>query len=84
MRGAMDSQVAMFSYVDLESRISARHPIRLIRRIVDEALGEMEPAFARMYADRGRPSIPPEHLLRALLLQILYTVRSERFADGAD
>ena len=78
MRGAMDSQVAMFSFVDLESRISARHPIRLIRRIVDEALGEMEPAFARMYADRGGPSIPPEHLLRALLLQILYTVRSER------
>lgn len=78
MRGVVDSEVSMFSYVDLESRISARHPIRAVRRIVDEALGEMEPVFSRMYADGGRPSIPPEHLLRALLLQILYTVRSER------
>lgn len=78
MRGELDHQGQMFSYVDLESRVPLRHPIRAIRRIVDEALGELEPAFARMYADRGRPSIPPEHLLRALLLQILYTVRSER------
>lgn len=78
MRGELDFQVSMFSYVDLESRISLRHPIRVIRRIVDAALEEMEPVFSRMYAERGRPSIPPEHLLRALLLQILYTVRSER------
>ena len=78
MRGAMEQQGELFSYVDLESRISARHPIRAIRRIVDEALEELEPAFGRMYADRGRPSVPPERLLRALLLQILYTVRSER------
>ena len=68
----------MFSYVDLESMIPPSHPIRKIRRIVDPALVELEPAFAEMYSDRGRPSIPPEQLLRALLLQILFTIRSER------
>lgn len=78
MRGEIDPQPEMFSYVDLESRIPAMHPIRKIRRIVDEALSELEPAFAEMYADRGRPSIPPEQLLRALLLQIFFTIRSER------
>lgn len=78
MRGEIDPQASMFSYVDLESRIPKGHPIRKIRRIVDEALGELEPAFEEMYSDRGRPSIPPEQLLRALLLQILFTVRSER------
>jgi transposase len=78
MRGEIDPQPAMFSYVDLESRIPRDHPIRKIRRIVDQALTELEPAFELMYSDRGRPSIPPEQLLRALLLQILFTVRSER------
>lgn len=78
MRGEIDPQASMFSYVDLESRIPKDHPIRKIRGIVDEALDELEPAFAEMYSDRGRPSIPPEQLLRALLLQILFTVRSER------
>ena len=78
MRGEIDRQSTMFSYVDLESRIPKDHPIRKIRAIVDEALTELEPAFSEMYSDRGRPSIPPEQLLRALLLQILFTVRSER------
>lgn len=78
MRGEKDRQGSMFSYVNLESRIPKDHPIRTIRRIVDEALEELEPAFEEMYSDRGRPSIPPEQLLRALLLQILFTVRSER------
>lgn len=68
----------MFSYVDLESRIPKDHPIRKIRRTVDEALADLEPAFDEMYAERGRPSIPPEQLIRALLLQILFTIRSER------
>ncbi len=77
MRGEIDPQASMFSYVDLESRIPKGHPIRKIRGIVDEALAELEPAFEEMYSDRGRPSIPPEQLLRALLLQILFTVRSE-------
>lgn len=78
MRGELDPQPEMFSYVDLESRIPRKHPIRKIRRIVDEALKELEPTFETMYAATGRPSIPPEQLLRALLLQILYTIRSER------
>lgn len=78
MRGELDPQPEMFSYVDLESRIPRKHPIRRIRRIVDEALKELEPEFESMYADTGRPSIPPEQLVRALLLQILYTIRSER------
>lgn len=68
----------MFSYIDLESRIPKSHPIRRIRRIVDDALVELEPAFQTMYSERGRPSIPPEQLIRALLLQILFTIRSER------
>ncbi len=78
MRGENNRQPEMFSYVDLESRIPSRHPIRKIRRIVDKALAELEPAFDEMYSDKGRPSIPPEQLLRALLLQILFTIRSER------
>ena len=79
MRGETDPQSSMFSYVDLESRIPKGHPIRKIRRIVDEALSQREPAFDEMYSDRGRPSIPSEQLLRALLLQILFSVRSERW-----
>lgn len=78
MRGEADPQPGMFSYVDLESRIPKQHPIRKIRRIVDKALPALEPAFDEMYSDRGRPSIPPEQLIRALLLQIFYTIRSER------
>lgn len=78
MRGEVDRQPEMFSYVDLENRIPKKHPIRRIRRIVDEALKGLEPEFDSMYASGGRPSIPPEQLLRALLLQILYTIRSER------
>ena len=78
MRGEIAPQPEMFSYVDLESRIPSSHPIRKIRCIVDEALIELEPAFAEMYSERGRPSIPPEQLLRALLLQILFPIRSER------
>lgn len=78
MRGEADPQPSMFSYIDLESRIPKKHPIRKIRRIVDEALPALEPAFERMYSDRGRPSIPPEQLIRALLLQIFFTIRSER------
>ena len=68
----------MFSYVNLDSRIPKAHPIRKIRQLIDQALAELEPAFEEMYSDRGRPSIPPEQLIRALLLQILYTIRSER------
>jgi len=78
MRGESKTQAALFSYVDLESRIPASHPIRKVRLIVDQALIELEPAFSEMYSVVGRPSIPPEQLIRALLLQILFTIRSER------
>lgn len=78
MRGEANPQPAMFSYVDLESRIPADHPIRTIREVVDTALDELEDVFEAMYAQHGRPSIPPEMLLRALLLQILFSIRSER------
>ena len=71
----------MFSYVSPEQRVPAEHPLRPLRPLrtmVDDILKQMSPRFAKLYADTGRPSIPPERLLRALLLQILYTVRSER------
>ena len=78
MRGSDPKQDAMFSYMSPEQRVPAEHPLRPLRRMVDDILKEMSPRFAKLYADTGRPSIPPERLLRALLLQILYTVRSER------
>lgn len=78
MRGHIDPQPLLFSYVDLENRIPKQHPIRKIRNIIDKALDELEPEFDAMYAQVGRPSIPPERLLRATLLQILFTIRSER------
>jgi transposase len=78
MRGNDPKQDGMFSYVSPEQRVPAEHPLRPLRTMVDDILKEMSPRFAKLYADRGRPSIPPERLLRALLLQILYTVRSER------
>lgn len=68
----------MFSYVSPEQRVPKDHPLRPIRRMVDEALRELSPRFGGVYAKMGRPSIPPERLLRALLLQVLYTIRSER------
>jgi transposase len=68
----------MFSYVSLEARVPKSHPLRRMREMVDAALAELSPAFESLYSKIGRPSIPPEKLLRALLLQILYTVRSER------
>jgi len=78
MRGDDRQQGAMFSYVSPEQRVPADHPLRPIRRMVDEVLQELSPRFDRMYAQMGRPSIAPEKLLRALLLQILYSIRSER------
>ena len=68
----------MFSYLSPEERVPADHPLRPIREMVDEVLKGLSSAFARLYSSFGRPSIPPEKLLRALLLQILYTIRSER------
>lgn len=78
MRGNESTQGAMFSYVSLESRIPRDHPLRAIRGLVDMALEELSERFDALYSERGRPSIPPERLLRALLLQVLYSIRSER------
>jgi transposase len=68
----------MFSYLSPEERVPQKHPLRPIRLIVDNALKALSPTFGQLYSDFGRPSIPPEKLLRALLLQVLFTVRSER------
>ena len=78
MRGTDEMTGALFSYVDLEERVSARHPLRLIRRIVNDALAGLDAEFEVLYAKEGRPSIPPERLIRASLLQILFSIRSER------
>jgi transposase len=78
MRGTDTQQSAMFSYLSPDQRVPSNHPLRRIRVMVDAALKSLSSAFTRMYSSYGRPSIPPEKLLRALLLQVLYTVRSER------
>jgi transposase len=78
MRGDDQQQLGVFSYVSAEDRIAADHPLRAIRRMVDEALSGMSGHFDTLYAAGGRPSIAPEKLVRALLLQALYSVRSER------
>lgn len=78
MRGDDQQQVVLFSYRAVEERIPADHPLRVIRQLVEPILREMSPRFSALYSKYGRPSIPPEQLLRALLLQVLYTIRSER------
>jgi transposase len=78
MRGEDQKQEDIFSYVSPEKRVPQDHPLRRIRKLVDQVLKEMSPQLARLYAQVGRPSIPPERLLRVLLLQIFYSVRSER------
>jgi transposase len=78
MRGPDDQTSGMFSYLSPEQRVRPDHPLRAIRRMTDEVFATLSPRFTKMYSDIGRPSIPPEQLLRALLLQSLYTVRSER------
>jgi transposase len=78
MRGEDIQQSQLFSYGSLEDRVPANHPLRAIRSMVDEALREMSAGFDEIYPEDGRRSIPPERLLRALLLQILYSIRSER------
>src|SRR5437763_398267 len=78
MRGEDIQQSELFSYGSLEDRIPASHPLRPIRTMVDEALKQMDERFDAIYGDEGRRSIPPERLLRALLLQMLYSIRSER------
>src|SRR6266550_6725766 len=78
MRGADQQPSGMFSYISAERRVPKDHPLRTVRVMVDAALKELGARFDELYASGGRPSIAPEKLLRALLLQVLYTVRSER------
>jgi transposase len=78
MRGHDEQQEGMFSYVSPEKRVPLDHPLRRVREMVEVALKEMSPQFARLYSHYGRPSVAPEKLLRALLLQCFYSVRSER------
>src|SRR5271169_5878744 len=78
MRGKDEQQLDVFSYVSPEQRVPQDHPLRPLRIMTDEALRDLQPRFGRLYAMTGRPSIAPEKLLRALMLQVLYSVRSER------
>src|SRR5438045_1841393 len=78
MRGPDHQQSAMFSYLSPEQRVPSDHPLRAVRQMADTILARLSHVFSKMYADIGRRSIPPEQLLRALLIQVLYTVRSER------
>ena len=78
MRGSDEKTGSLFSYIDLEERVPAGHPLRLIRRVVNDALASLDADFEGLYAADGRPSIPPERLIRASLLQILFSIRSER------
>lgn len=92
MRGTDDRSGSLFSYVDLEERLPARHPLRTIRQVVNDALVGLDAEFAALYADFGRPSIAPERLIRASLLQILFSIRvtpeacfqHDAAVDGAD
>jgi len=78
MRGKSEDQGHMFSYISLESRVPAAHPLRKVRKLVREVFAAMENDFQALYACDGRPSIPPEQLLSALLLQVFFGIRSER------
>src|SRR5579862_8795707 len=78
MRGSDTNQSAMFSYLSPDERVPWDHPLRVTRKMCDEALRSLSGRFSRMYSSLGRRSVPPEQLLRALLLQIFYSIRSER------
>ena len=85
VRGRRDPQVTMLGFIDLESRVPPEHPLRTIKALADQALAALSPEFDRMYAEAGRPSIPPERLLKASVLIALYSVRSERaFCEELD
>src|SRR6266702_5311783 len=78
MRGAPEQQMAMLTTLSPEDLIPAEHPIRRIRKVVDEVLDALDPEFEAMYSAIGRPSVPPEQLLKATVLMALYSIRSER------
>lgn len=76
MRGTDEKSGSLFSYVDLEDRIPVKHPLRKIRQVVNDALASLDAEFEALYVDFGRPSIAPERLIRASLIQILFSIRS--------
>ena len=78
MRGGPEETKQLFSYVDMEDRIPADHPLRAVRRLVDEVLAKMSAQFAKLYSHTGRPSTAPERLLKASLVQAFFSIRSER------
>ena len=78
MRGTDETSGSLFSYVDFEDRIPAKHPLRKIRQVVHDALASLDADFEVLYVRFGRPSIAPERLIRASLLQVLFSIRSER------
>ena len=78
MRGSDERTGSLFSFVDLDERVPAKHPLRKVRQIVNDALATLDADFSKLYAAEGRPSIAPERLLRASLLQAFYSIRSER------
>lgn len=78
MRGRLEDQSSLFSYIQPEQRIAADHPLRAVRELVREILEELSPSFGKLYSHEGRPSIPPEQLLSTLLLRVFYAIRSER------
>ena len=78
MRGEERIQDGMFSYVSLEQRVPEDHPLRAVRKLTDSVLGSLDTEFDVLYEDSGRPSIAPEYILRALLLQVFFSIRSER------
>ena len=82
MRGRREPQATMLAFVDLDERVPTTHPLRVIKPFAERALAELSPIFDQMYAAGGRPSIPPERLLKASLLISLYSVRSERAFCG--
>src|SRR6185436_13599425 len=85
MRGRREPQALMLAFVDLEERVPRTHPLRVVKQFADRALAELSPVFNEMYASGGRPSIPPERLLKASLLIALYSVRGERaFCEQLD
>jgi transposase len=78
VRGRQDPQASMLAFIDVETLIPVDHPLRAVKYLVDQTLAELSPLFDTMYAEIGRPSIPPERLLKASLLMSLYSIRSER------
>ena len=83
MRGHRERSGSLFSYMSIEERIPASHPLRRIRKLADQALDRLNPTLCELYAAEGRPSVPPEQLLLASLLQAFYGIRSERLLAGA-